>query len=114
MAALPVFWFIELLGPVIELTGYGMLAALLLLGGPTTAALLVFAMAYLHGLTQSLTALVTEGRVYPSPDDPLRLAGACLLEPLLYRPLLAFWRCQALVTMGRRARWGAISRKRLS
>lgn len=114
MAALPVFWFIELLGPVIELTGYGMLAALLLLGGPTTAALLVFAMACLHGLTQSLTALVTEGRVYPSPDDPLRLAGACLLEPLLYRPLLALRRCQALVTMGRRARWSAISRKRLS
>lgn len=80
----------------------------------TTAALLVFAMACLHGLAQSLTALVTEGRVYPSPDDPLRLAGACLPEPLLYRPLLAFWRCQALVTMGRRARWGAISRKRLS
>ena len=67
MAALPVFWSIELLGPVIELTGYGMLAALLLLGGPTTAALLVFAMAYLHGLTQSLTALVAEGRVYPPP-----------------------------------------------
>lgn len=80
----------------------------------TTAALLVFAMAYLHGLTQSLTALVTEGRVYPSPDDPLRLAGACLLEPLLYRPLPAFWRCQALVTMGRRARWGSVARKRLS
>lgn len=114
MAALPVFWTIELLGPVVELIGYGMLAALLLLGGPTTAALLVFAMAYLHGLTQSLTALVTEGRVYPSPDDPLRLAGACLLEPLLYRPLLALWRCEALVTMGRRARWGSISRKRLS
>lgn len=71
-------------------------------------------MAYLHGLTQSLTALVTEGRVYPSPDDPLRLAGACLLEPLLYRPLLAFWRCRAPVTMGRRARWGSVARKRLS
>ena len=82
--------------------------------GKPVAALLVFAMACLHGLTQSLTALVTEGRVYPSPDDPLRLAGACLLEPLLYRPLLALRRCQALVTMGRRARWSAISRKRLS
>ena len=30
------------------------------------------------------------------------------------RPLLAFWRCQALVTMGRRARWGSVARKRLS
>ena len=86
MAALPVFWSIELLGPVIELTGYGMLAALLLLGGPTTAALLVFAMACLHGLTQSLTALVTEGAGLPLPRRPAAAggglpAGAAALPP---------------------------------
>jgi len=114
MAALPVFWAIELLGPVVELAGYGLLAAFLVTQGPSATALLVFAMAYLHGLTQSLTALVTEGRTYPSPEDPLLLAGACLLEPVLYRPLLALWRCEALLTMKRRPRWGTVSRSRLS
>lgn len=114
MAALPVFWAIELLGPVVELAGYGLLAAFLVTQGPSATALLVFAMAYLHGLTQSLTALVTEGRTYPSPEDPLLLAGACLLEPVLYRPLLALWRCEALLTMKRRPRWGTVSRSCLS
>lgn len=57
---------------------------------------------------------MTEGRTYPSPEDPLLLAGACLLEPVLYRPLLALWRCEALLTMKRRPRWGTVSRSRLS
>ena len=57
---------------------------------------------------------MTESRTYPSTEDPLLLAGACLLEPVLYRPLLALWRCEALLTMKRRPRWGTVSRSRLS
>lgn len=52
----------------------------------TTAALLVFAMACLHGLTQSLTALVTEGAGLPLPRRPAAAggglpAGAAALPP---------------------------------
>lgn len=114
MASLPVFWFIELLGPVIELAGYVTLLVFLLVHGATAPALLLFLMAYLHGLAQSLTALAAGTGVFSDPGEPLRLLPACLLEPLVYRPLLALWRSGALLTAGRQARWGAITRNKLS
>ena len=117
MVSLPVFWLLEWLGPLIEMTGYCLLILLLVTGNLTRSAALIFAMAYLYGLIQSLIAVAAEdkvSRVYPALGDVLRLLGVCLIEPVLYRPLLVFWRCIAVLSIRRKAAWGTISRRQFS
>ena len=117
MAALPVFWFVEWMGPIIELTGYLIFLLLLITGHMTASALTLFLMAYLYGLVQSLMAVIAEDRLsrsYLDSGDGLRLVLICLIEPLLYRLLVTFWRCTALVPRKKRADWGSISRKGFS
>lgn len=117
MVSLPVFWLLEWLGPLIEMTGYCLLILLLVTGNLTPSAALIFAMAYLYGLIQSLIAVAAEdkvSRVYPALGDVLRLLGVCLIEPVLYRPLLVFWRCIAVLSIRRKAAWGTISRRQFS
>ena len=112
-----VFWLLEWLGPLIEMTGYCLLILLLVTGNLTPSAALIFAMAYLYGLIQSLIAVAAEdkvSRVYPALGDVLRLLGVCLIEPVLYRPLLVFWRCIAVLSIRRKAVWGTISRRQFS
>lgn len=117
MEALPVFWLVEWFGPFIELSGYILFCFLLLTGQLMPSAFLFFLMAYLYGLVQSLIAIIAEdqvSRIYANFSDILRLLGVCLLEPVLYRPMLAFWRCSAVLSFWQRSSWGSIRRKRIS
>lgn len=113
MLALPFFWFSELLGPLVELLGYLLLAAALLLGVAAPQALVLFAMAYLHGVVQSVLAVTAEDRttrLYPDGGSLRRLLLVCFEEPLVYRPLTVWWRCQALLTLWQKPAWGTIRR----
>lgn len=113
MLALPFYWFVELLGPAVEVTGYGIFFFLLACGVVMPQALMLLAMAYLYGVVQSVAAIAAEDRttrLYRVPGSTLRLVLICLWEPLLYRPLTVLWRCGALLTARRRPAWGTIRR----
>lgn len=117
MVTLPVFWLIELIGPVIELTGYIVFFLLLITGSLASSAYTLFVMAYLYGLLQSLIAVISEdrtSRIYLDSGNTIALVTVCFLEPLLYRPILTFWRCCALATVKKRSVWGSIHRNQLS
>lgn len=113
MLALPFFWFSELLGPVIELLGYVLLLLAFILDVAAPQALVLFAMAYLHGVLQSVLAVTAEDRttrLYPDGKSLQRLLLVCFVEPLVYRPLTVWWRCRALLTLWQKPTWGTIHR----
>lgn len=77
-------------------------------------ALLLFAIAYLHGVVQSVFAVAAEDRttrLYTGRGSTPALLLTCFTEPLFYRPLTVFWRCSALLTLWKPSSWGSIRRK---
>lgn len=113
MLALPFAWLAELLGPAVELLGHGLVLLALALGVAAPQALLLFAMAYLHGVVQSAFAVAAEDRttrLYVGRGNTPALLLTCFTEPLFYRPLTALWRCSALLTLWRPSAWGSIRR----
>lgn len=112
--ALPFAWLTELLGPAVELLGHVLALLALALGVASPQALLLFAMAYLHGVVQSVFAVAAEDRttrLYTGRGSTPALLLTCFTEPLFYRPLTVFWRCSALLTLWKPSSWGSIRRK---
>ncbi|MEZ4587114.1 MAG: glycosyltransferase [Gemmatimonadales bacterium] len=116
MIAFPYFFFLEMLGPVLELAGYFSFAILVALGkasGPFVAAFL--ALAFGFGLALSIAGIALEElsfRRYPRLRDLGILLAAALVEAVGYRQLSGWWRVQGLIGAWRRKRgWGAMTRK---
>jgi hypothetical protein len=115
LLALPYAILFELVGPLLQVIGYGILVAMILLGLASwwyVAAFLVVSV--LVGQLQTAGAILIEEvgfRRYRS-RDLMVLAGWSLLELFWYRPLTAIWRTWAtvLVFVGRRPGWGSIPR----
>jgi cellulose synthase/poly-beta-1,6-N-acetylglucosamine synthase-like glycosyltransferase len=115
LLALPYAILFELVGPLLQVIGYGILVATILLGLASwwyVAAFLVVSV--LVGQLQTAGAILIEEvgfRRYRS-RDLMVLAGWSLLELFWYRPLTAIWRTWAtvLVFVGRRPGWGSIPR----
>jgi cellulose synthase/poly-beta-1,6-N-acetylglucosamine synthase-like glycosyltransferase len=115
LLSLPYAILFELVGPLLQVLGYAILLALVLLGLAAwwyVAAFLVVSV--LVGQLQTAGAILIEEvgfRRYRSRDLML-LAGWSLLELFWYRPLTAVWRTWAtvLVFVGRRPGWGSIPR----
>jgi cellulose synthase/poly-beta-1,6-N-acetylglucosamine synthase-like glycosyltransferase len=115
LLALPYAILFEVVGPVLQVLGYGILLALVLLGLASwwyVAAFIVISI--LVGQLQTAGAILIEEvgfRRYRNRDLML-LAGWSLAELFWYRPLTAFWRTWAtvLVFAGRRPGWGTIPR----
>jgi cellulose synthase/poly-beta-1,6-N-acetylglucosamine synthase-like glycosyltransferase len=115
LLALPYAILFELVGPLLQVIGYGILLAIVLLGLASwwyVAAFLVVSL--LVGQLQTAGAILIEEvgfRRYRS-RDLMVLAGWSLLELFWYRPLTAIWRTWAtvLVFVGRRPGWGSIPR----
>jgi cellulose synthase/poly-beta-1,6-N-acetylglucosamine synthase-like glycosyltransferase len=115
LLALPYAILFEVVGPVLQVLGYGILLALVLLGLASwwyVAAFIVISI--LVGQLQTAGAILIEEvgfRRYRDRDLML-LAGWSLLELFWYRPLTALWRTWAtvLVFAGRRPGWGSIPR----
>jgi cellulose synthase/poly-beta-1,6-N-acetylglucosamine synthase-like glycosyltransferase len=113
--AMPYAVLFEAVAPVIELLGYAVVVALLVVGETTwlfVASFLVVAL--LVGQIQTAGAILVEEvgfRRYRSRD--LLLLGLwSLLELFWYRPLTLLWRFWAmmLLLVGRRPGWGTIPR----
>jgi len=119
MLAFPYFFFLEMLGPVIELAGYASFIATVLAG----RASLEFAVAFLSvaivlGSVLSLAAVAMEEltfRRYPRRSDLFRLFGLAVTENFGYRQLNAWWRLKGTISALRGVQgWGTMTRKGFS
>jgi cellulose synthase/poly-beta-1,6-N-acetylglucosamine synthase-like glycosyltransferase len=114
--ALPYFVLFEMFGPAVEMVGYLLTGAGLLLRLVTPQiAMLFFVVSILFGVLLSMSAVVLEEftmRRYPSVADLGRLLAAAVLENFGYRQLLAVWRVQGVwdALRGKRG-WGAMERR---
>jgi cellulose synthase/poly-beta-1,6-N-acetylglucosamine synthase-like glycosyltransferase len=116
MAAFPYFLLFEMVGPLVELSGYlvtalGLAFRLLTLD----VALLFFLAAISYGVLLSVASVVLEEltlRRYPKVWHLLILVAAGVIESLGFRQLLTIWRAGAFIDVFRRRKgWGAMERK---
>ncbi len=114
--AYPYFFFLEMVGPLIEMGGYVGFVIALAIGHVGSAYLVAFFLvAFVLGAVLSVAAIALEElsfRRYPRMRDLARLMGLAALEPFGYRQLNTFWRLKGLVSAARRKRgWGEMTRK---
>lgn len=95
------FFLFELLGPIIEISGYLVFGVSLALGWINLPfALLFIALAVLYGLFLSVSSLLLEEltlKRYEHPGDKLKLLAAAFLENFGFRQLHALWRFKGLI-----------------
>ncbi len=116
MVAAPYFFFLEVLGPVIESVGYVTFIAALALGRASTAYVLAFlAVAFALGISLSFAAVGLEElsfRRYPRMRDLLTLLLIAIAENVGYRQLSIWWRLRGMISKFRgEVSWGAMERK---
>ena len=116
MLAFPYFFFLEMLGPVIELLGYLSFTVTVIAGRADWPFVLAFlSVAIVFGGVLSLAAVALEElsfRRYPRVLDLIRLFGLALLENFGYRQLNAWWRLKGTVSALRGEQsWGRMTRK---
>jgi hypothetical protein len=116
MLAFPYFFFLEMLGPVIELGGYVSFSITILAGRadwPLVGAFL--AVAVVFGGVLSLSAVALEElsfRRYPRLGDLMKLFGLAALENVGYRQMNAWWRVKGTISALRGIQgWGKMTRK---
>ncbi len=114
--AMPFYLIFELLGPLVEITGYGLFAVFAVFGkvdAPFAVLFMLFSVVL--GTLLSLSSLLLEElapRSYPRTIDIFILAGFCILENILYRQVLAVVRAKAFVDYFRGKReWGTLEKK---
>ncbi len=116
MLAFPYFFFLEMLGPVIELLGYVSFTITIVSGRADWYLVSAFlAVAVALGGVLSLSAVALEElsfRRYPRISDLLRLFGLAALENLGYRQANTWWRVQGTLSALRgKQSWGKMTRK---
>ena len=116
MIAYPYFFFLEMLGPVIELLGYFSFAITILFGRAEWPFVFAFlSVAIILGGALSLSAVALEElsfRRYPRVSDLIKLFGLALLENFGYRQLSAWWRLKGTISAVRGVQgWGHMTRK---
>jgi cellulose synthase/poly-beta-1,6-N-acetylglucosamine synthase-like glycosyltransferase len=118
LLALPSMLIFEILGPVVEISGYVITTAALVLGTMSASTYLLFlALAVLYGLVLTLGAAVLEDATanrHPSWSDLRRILLYAFAENLGYRQLMHLWRIEGFWQFIRKSGWGAMERKGLS
>ena len=119
MLAYPYFFFLEMLGPVIESFGYVSFAATLIAGRAEPLYVVAFlAVAVILGVALSISAVALEElsfRRYPRATDLLKLFGIAFLENFGYRQLNSWWRLKGIISALRGVEgWGVMTRKGFS
>jgi cellulose synthase/poly-beta-1,6-N-acetylglucosamine synthase-like glycosyltransferase len=119
MFAMPYFFFIEFLGPLIELIGYIILIISLLTGSVYIEyALIFFVLALIYGSIYSMAAVLLEEWTmerYPKVKHLTILFFISLTETFWYRPLTVLWRVEGMAetVIGKKG-WGEMVRKGVS
>ncbi|WP_191271521.1 glycosyltransferase family 2 protein [Neobacillus kokaensis] len=117
--SMPYFFFIEFLGPLIELIGYILLIVAVFTGSiHFEYALLFFLLSLIYGSIYSMSAVLLEEwsmERYPKVRHFVILFLVSLTETLWYRPLTVVWRVEGMIEMlfGKRG-WGEMVRKGVS
>jgi len=112
----PYFFFLEMLGPIIELMGYISFLIVLFLGSPEMIYIVAFLLvAFVLGVALSLAAVGLEEisfRRYPRTADLVGLFFLAVLENFGYRQLNIWWRFRAVYSKIRGVKgWGKMERK---
>ncbi len=116
LLSFPYFFFLEMLGPLIEVAGYVAFALTILLGLASLPYVFAFlALAIAFGIALSVAAIGLEEltfRRYHRTGDLARLFWLAVIENIGYRQLTSLWRIQGLwsVLRGKKG-WGALQRK---
>lgn len=113
--AVPFHFFFEMLGPIVELVGYGVVVLAVLLHQLNVRFLYLFlSVAVLYGIVVSLVGILLQGialRSYPRLRSLARMGLYAVLDNVGYRQLTSWWRTKAYITFyTRRASWGKIDR----
>lgn len=116
MLAMPFFYFLEMLGPVIEVCGYLAFACCLLAGRVSVLFSVVFTLlAVVWGMCLSIAGVALEEmnmHRYERPSDLVRLFVIAIVENVGYRQVAAWWRFKGVVSSLRGVKsWGAMTRK---
>jgi cellulose synthase/poly-beta-1,6-N-acetylglucosamine synthase-like glycosyltransferase len=115
LLALPYTLLFEVLGPLLQVAGYAILVAMILLDSVYWLyAVSLFVITLLVGQLQTAGALLIEETGFRRyrVRDLMLIGGWSLLELFWYRPITAAWRVwgTALFVFGRRPDWGTIPR----
>lgn len=118
LLSMPYFFFVEMLGPVIEMIGYVIMIIALISGILSKYVVLIFLMAYLYGILFSFSAILFEQYSYKRYDgikSVTNLLINSLFEQFVYRQLTVWWRFKAFFKF-RKANnhWGEIKRNSFS
>jgi len=120
LIAMPFYFLVEFLGPLVEFFGYTTLLIDLIMGRVYFQyALMLFALMVMYGSFLSMGAvLLEEWRLgkYEKISELNRLLFYALSEAFWYRPMLTVWRVGATVSvlLGRKQGWGEMKRKGVS
>jgi len=118
MLGMPALLLFELLGPIVELSGYAVAVLALLTGSLSGEVFFLFlAISVLYGLILSFGAIAIEdasfGR-HPGWDQLGRIMLFATLENAGYRQLSHLWRLEGFWQLFRKGEWGAMERTGLS
>jgi len=113
--AIPYFWLIEMLGPVIEILGYIFVPLAYILGLLNTRVFLLFlAASFVYGFILSFGAVLLDGYTfnkYKGLKDFLRLVFYSIVENFGFRQLITLFKVAGMLQYGRlKSRWGSIKR----
>jgi cellulose synthase/poly-beta-1,6-N-acetylglucosamine synthase-like glycosyltransferase len=116
LLAFPYFFFLEMLGPVIEGLGYLAFAVSVIMGWANTLFIVAFlGVAVVLGVALSVSAVALEElsfRRYPRFRDLFHLFGIAILENFGYRQLSTWWRLKGTWSAIRKVEgWGRMQRK---
>ena len=117
--SMPYFFFIEFLGPLIELIGYISLVVSIFAGKIYFEyAIMFFLLSLIYGSIYSMAAVLLEEwsmKRYPKVKYFTILFLVSLTETFWYRPLTVIWRVEGMVEMllGKKG-WGEMVRKGVS
>ncbi len=114
MLSVPYFVLVEMLGPIIEMIGYIMLIILIITSSLSKFFVFVFLLAFMYGLTFSLSAILFEAmsyKRYSGIREVTRLIIYSFFEQFLYRQLTVYWRVISFINYKKGSKkWGTIKR----
>lgn len=116
LLAYPYFFFLEMIGPVVEGIGYVLFLVTLLAGKASTLYLWAFlGVAFLFGTVLSISAVCLEEltfRRYPRKKDLAHMFLIGILENFGYRQINTIWRVRGTISGIRgKGGWGVMTRK---
>jgi cellulose synthase/poly-beta-1,6-N-acetylglucosamine synthase-like glycosyltransferase len=116
LVAYPYFFFLEMIGPVVEALGYAGFILTVLLGRASLLYVSAFLLlAVVFGIALSVSAVALEEltfRRYARNRDLVGLLGLAFVETLGYRQVNTWWRVRGMISKLRGSRtWGSMERQ---